>query len=180
MKRRFSGAPRSPTEPPTRTAPQEALRQLGRRPLSTRELAERLEAAGHGPEQMAAAVAEMRGYGYVNDPQLAEAVAASAERRGRGRGWVRSTLRQRGLADAAAPSTEPEQDERQEAVAAAALLSRRFAQVPDDPTALVKLRRRAYGFLLRRGFSVGSAVTALKQLTPGPRAGDDDPAPDNV
>lgn len=182
MRRRFpTGRPLDPTTRvlPQRSARQDALRLLTSRPLSALELRQRLLEAGHPEDEADAAIAAMRDFGYVDDVRLATAVMASAERRGRGSGWVKTTLNQRGVAGddvAAAAVDESSATAEAELARAVALVRRRFLPLPESRPAVAKLRQRAYGFLARRGFAAGCAIRALAELQPASRSDRDETA----
>jgi SOS response regulatory protein OraA/RecX len=154
--------------PPEEPALQMALKMLGRRALSRRELLQKLARKGYPPSDCETALAAMVDYGYIDDTALAQACSGQANTSGRGPMWVRQKLAQRQVdQDTAAQAAHTTYASEAEAtVRALAVLKRRFANapVPKDRLAAQKQSQRALRFLLGRGFSFGSAREALQQL----------------
>lgn len=134
-----------------------ALRMLARQPRSRAELESALARRGHGADAIAAALARLAQGGYLDDAQVADAVARGAERRQLGSRRVALTLRRRGvsreLVEQAARASGEGDLER-----ARALLARRFPQgVGTSP----RERQRAARLLVARGFPGGVVREAL-------------------
>jgi SOS response regulatory protein OraA/RecX len=171
--------------PPDEPALQMALKMLGRRALSRRELLQKLARKGYPPSDCEAALVAMVDYGYVDDTALAQACSGQANTAGRGPLWVRQKLAQRQVdQDTAAQAAQSTYASEEEATQRAlAVLKRRFANapVPADRLAAQKHGQRALRFLLGRGFSFGSAREALQQLGAAeslPTTLGDSPSPD--
>lgn len=125
-----------------------ALRMLARQPWSRAELESALARRGYGADAIAAALARLEQGGYLDDAQVADAVARGAERRQLGSRRVALTLRRRGvpreLAEQAVRASGQGDLER-----ARAFLARRF---PQGVGASPRERQRATRLLLARGF----------------------------
>ena len=134
-----------------------ALSLLERRDYGSEELRARLIEKGAEPEDAAAAVELMVGYGFVNDENYAAMVARHYTAKGYGPGRVRDELRRRRLPrelwDAALDSA-PDNDE-----AAFRLFSSKMRGLGADRDAL----RRAANALLRRGFGWDSVRGAQER-----------------
>ena len=131
-----------------------ALRMLGRRDHSCAELAAKLAAKGHGPDEVARVLSRLQELKYLDDRRLADRLAAvlSASGRGVGRRLVLE-LRRRGIppelaAAVAAASSEASDD----LAVARELLARRYPTF--GPAADLRERRRVMHFLQRRGFAM--------------------------
>lgn len=137
-----------------------ALQLLGQRARSAAELRRALVAEGYAEGEQDAALAATRGWGYVNDARLADALAHSAQRRGRGRRWLQQKLAGRGL-----PGAEAERVARAhqscEPGLIAELLDRRFASRGLLHTP--KGAQRAVRFLLGRGFGAAEVAAAVRR-----------------
>lgn len=137
-----------------------ALRLLGHRARSAAELRALLVAEGYAEEEAQVALETTRGWGYVNDGRLAEAVAHTAVRRGRGGRWLQQQLDAKRL-----PGAEAERVARahvqEEPALIAALLQKRFVE-----RGLLRTpqgQRRAMRFLLGRGFKHGEVASAVRR-----------------
>jgi regulatory protein len=135
-------------------AEQEALRLLGRRPLSEAELREALLARGLPGDEVEGALARLREAGYVDDRALAlDFVLTRSARLGHGPRRLLADLTRRGVPEELARSAWEQARVRGE-VEPEALLRRRIARArpgrgsPNDPAA----RARLYHALLRAGF----------------------------
>ena len=157
-----------------------AVRFLGTRPRTRRELLLRLRRAGATDEVSDATLARLERLGYVDDIAFARWWAEERDRHApRGRRMVEAELRQRGiprevldelrggerpapsLDGEAVPGTEPER-------ASAALSAHlRGRPMPTDP----KVVQRLGAFLMRRGFDPETARATLRaaaaESTPG-------------
>ncbi len=127
----------------------EALRLLDRRFYSRRRLRLRLIQKGHSAEAVDAVVDQLVGQGLLDDRRFAQAFCRDQlARRPVGRRWLRSGLRDQGVAEEAieealAEVLPPEQEEE---ACRRALASRRYS-LEDE-----KNRARAMRFLASRGF----------------------------
>lgn len=145
-----------------------AGRALAMRALSEAELRERLLRRGC-PEKIAEeVVALMRGYGYLDDADLAERVGS---RPGLGRRRAEAELRRRGIPEELASAALAERSDEDELAQARALLQKHLprARRARDP------RANAYAFLARRGFEGAVVMAALSGVDWG--AGAEDEAP---
>jgi len=158
-----SPAQNSKTDPAERAA-REALRLLGRRPLTEDELRRRLEDRGHAADAVASALQRAVDAGYVDDSRLAgEYIATRARRLGHGKDRLLRELRRRGVdADLAASAWDRVVEE--EGLEPLKLL-RRAAQGRVercggklDPRAY----RRVYNALLRAGFDPDAIAAELR------------------
>jgi len=150
-----------------------AVRFLGTRPRTRRELQLRLRRAGATDEVSEITLARLEGLGYVDDIAFARWWAEQRDRHApRGRRMVEAELRQRGVPrevlaelhgiEQAEPSLDAErppatEDERADAALARHLRGR---PVPDDPRA----RQRLGAYLVRRGFDPDTARAAIRRL----------------
>ena len=110
-----------------------------------------------GPELVNAVLERVRELGYLNDEQVAQ---AEARRRGVGSGRVRQKLRQRGVENQLIEEVLAERDPEAEAEDARTLLARRwpsFQRAPDP-------QRRAFAFMLRRGYSSSMIWPLLREV----------------
>jgi regulatory protein len=144
---------------PRGTAKDRALRLLGVRWRSRAELQQRLRLAGFAPEEIDEAIQDLDRAGLVDDARFARAVVADrAGRRLAGDREIRTTLRQRGIAeDTAAAAMATAGDESERALDLARKQAARLGGL--DPAAAF---RRLHGLLLRRGFGPGVARDACR------------------
>lgn len=149
-----------PKTPSILPAYQQALGLLVRREHSRRELKHKLARRGHESGEIEAALETLSRQDFQNDVRFAQAMARSRLAAGYGPVRIRAELVQHGLdgglveqAIADLGCDWPAQ--------AAELAARRFRQkIPVDPS----MRRKAAGFLLRRGFDTGIAYAAVRLL----------------
>jgi regulatory protein len=137
-----------------------ALRALGRRALSRREMKERLERKGFGAGAVRAELARLSAAGLLDDGQLARAVSRAQLGDGRGRRAVSAVLRRRGVerdAAASALGTIDEETEAEALVRAIAKAARRYPGYRSLPQA----RRKMIRYLLARGFGLAAVCRAL-------------------
>lgn len=150
--------PDTPARPRTgtRTA---ALLLLGRRDYTAKELGDKLDARGHGGEDIARVLRELATEGLQSDERLAAAYIRTATRaRGRGRLRIARELEQRGVDRQIVRRLIADLAPEDESAAIAAILLRKHW--PASPT--LAERRRMFQHLLRRGFSADAIATALK------------------
>ncbi|GAA1426046.1 regulatory protein RecX [Agrococcus citreus] len=142
-----------------------ALRALGRKAASRRELDRTLERRDVEPEVRAAVLDRLEGEGLVDDAQLARDTAERLrERKHMGERGIAAELRKRGL-DPDELDDADRDDELQRAIDAAAERRRRLGSL-DDETA----ERRLAGWLQRRGFLGGTVRIAIERTrVRGPR-----------
>jgi regulatory protein len=141
-----------------------ALRLLGRRALSRRELAERLARRGFPPAAIRTEVRRLEAAGLLDEQAVAAAVVAGTLRRGAGRRMAAAALRRRRVArevaDGALSALDPEEEQAAlaQAVARAARRHPGFERLPE-------VRRKVVRYLLARGFGAGEIRAALAERT---------------
>ena len=146
-----------------RRAYQLALRILTRRDHSVAELREKLAAKGVEPPAASEALGRLVAAGYLDDRRFAVSFAAAALRNGRGFGpRLKLELRRRGVADGIIAETLAElAQEHGEEEVLAQIVSRRFGTfVPTE--APERERRRVFGYLQRRGFSLAAILAHFR------------------
>ena len=135
-----------------------ALGLLVRREQSRRDLKRKLTARGVDPEHAAAAVERLAGQGYQDDARFAASFARDRTAAGYGPARIRQELGTHGL-DAEGCAGALLACEADWTARAEQLIVRRFTPVElADPAR----RRKAYEFLLRRGFEPGQAQAAVR------------------
>jgi len=139
---------------------EKAMRLLSRRPLTERELRDRLRKAEYPSGEIHDAVAECRKRGYVNDRQFAADYAEELAARGLGGRRISQALYKRGISAELReePLEEAAVTEAERAAEALAVKLRLLAR-ESDPR---KKREKAFRFLVGRGFSIDSCRAALE------------------
>ena len=136
-----------------------ALRALSARDRTVAELRTYLEGKRVEPDAIEAAVAELRGAGYIDDARYAERFAEdkrTLERWGKER--IARDLRRRGVKPALVDAALSDRGHVDELDAALALLAERVPRAPaDDPS-----RDRAWRLLVRRGYEPEIAYEAVR------------------
>jgi len=145
---------------PKISAMEKAMRLLSRRPLTERELRDRLRKAEYTPGEIRDAVAECRKRGYVDDRQFAADYAEQLAARGLGGRRISQALYKRGISAELReePLEEAAATEAERAAEALAVKLRLLAR-ESDPR---KKREKAFRFLVGRGFSIDSCRAALE------------------
>lgn len=141
-----------------------AVRALGRRALSAREVAERLRTAGASPALIEATCAQLIDEGSLNDTDLADAIVAKETRGGRAHGAIRQILQRRGIArDVADQALAAAADDERDRALALEFASQRFERLAMRGGAhdLDRVGQRVLGMLMRRGFAGGIARDAV-------------------
>lgn len=137
-----------------------ALRLLGRRALTDSALQSLLAEEGYAQEDVAAAMTQVRTWGYINDDRLGESVVAAAVRRKKGPAWLRQQMAQREVPhDVAARCLHALSDDAL-ALATDVVASRFDAAKLADPRTAV----RAMRLLQRRGFDLSTCRAAIKSV----------------
>jgi regulatory protein len=149
-------------EPAAATRPclAQALRLLNRKPMSAQDLTERLTSDGYDPEAIAAALEQMRTWGYINDARLGDATVASAVRRKKGPAWLKDQLRRRGIDHAIVTESVAAIQHEAPALAIEILRSRFGAAALNESRTVL----RAMRLLQRRGFDGACIRQALKAV----------------
>jgi regulatory protein len=158
--------PRSAVGASPQSAYQRALGRLSRRDHSATELRRALEARGHAPEEIQAALERLRSERYLDDAAFAERYARSRlAHYGHGRALIRQGLRRRGVSrgegEAGLAGALREVDEQ----AVVDSLARRYwrTHLRVEPA---RRMPRLWAFLLRRGFGAGLVRERLQALWP--------------
>ena len=137
-----------------------ALGLLARREYSRRELQRKLQAKGASAEEIAAVLGRLADQGWQDDTRFAGALARTRAMAGYGPRRIQAELAGHGLGGEAGRDAL-DTTETNWAQSALALLTRRYASADlRDP----KVRNRALGFLLRRGFDQSTAYATLRKL----------------
>ena len=146
-----------PKEPPS--ALNKAMALLAIRPLSERELLEKLRKAGFPDRECDDAIAECVRRRYLDDDQLTEDAVAALRQRNGGAAQIRLRLRRRGL-DAEKVSTLLDADREEEIAAArrAAEGKLRLLARESDPR---KKREKLFRFMIARGFAPGVVMQVI-------------------
>lgn len=134
-----------------------ALRLLGARPMSRRELTDKLQEKGVTPEDAQEAADYLERLGYLNDAQYAASLARHYSQKGYGPARVRQELYRRGVPRELWEEALAELPEDTKALDS--LIDRRLRGTQPDRKEL----RRLTDMLLRRGFSWGQVKSALNR-----------------
>lgn len=145
-----------------------AGRALAMRALSEAELRERLRRRGCPEEIAEEVVVLMRGYGYLDDADLAERVGS---RPGLGRRRAEAELRRRGIPDELADAALAERSDEAELEQARALLHKHLPRARRSKHP----RANAYAHLARRGFESRAVMAALAEVNWGAEGEDEEP-----
>jgi regulatory protein len=145
----------------------DAYRLLAHRARSRAELTLRLRDKGHDETAVQVVIDKLSGEGLVDDQAFAAAFVADKRRlAGWGAGRIARELERLGVApglvQAALPQTDDAADD-ELARARAALERRGPAGAP-----LERSRKRAYEYLLRRGYATTVAYRAVREWSAGP------------
>ena len=132
-----------------------ALRLLGTRPMSRKELTDKLREKGESGEDADSAADYLESVGYLDDAQYAAALARHYAHKGYGAGRVRQELYRRGVPKEYWESALAELPEDTDAIDT--LIDRRLRGAEPDRKEL----KRLTDMLLRRGFSWGEIRSAL-------------------
>jgi regulatory protein len=141
-----------------------ALRLLGRRDYTRHELADRLLAREHPPDEVEAALDALTAEGLVDDRRVAAAHARTAsELKGRGRLRIMRELEARGIGRAVAQDAVARLSPEHEAATIERFLARKRlpARLPAAD------HRRIFAQLLRRGFSADAIAAVLRTRSEG-------------
>lgn len=136
----------------------QAANIIGSRPLSKKELTERLMKKGAGREDAESAVDWLQDLGAVDDAQYAAMLARHYGGRGYGPQRVREELRRRGVASELWDEAMASMPDREDALDA---LIRKRGRDLSDP----KEVKRLTDSLCRRGFGWGEVKDALRRYT---------------
>ena len=158
--------PRKPAASPAPSAYGRALGRLARRDHAEAEMRRALRKAGHGPDEVEAAVTRLKEQKALDDGRFAEAFARSRLRyRGLGQRRIASELQHRGVARAVVEKGLGEALQDVSEGKALEAQARRYwqARTKDEPRTRV---RKLWAFLLRRGYPADLVRTHLRALWP--------------
>ena len=145
----------------------DAYRLLAHRARSRAELAARLRAKGHDEPAVQTVLDRLSGEGLVDDQAFAAAFVADKRRlAGWGAGRIARELDRLGVDADVVQTVLPQSDEAtadELARARAALERRGPARAPLEPA-----RKRAFEFLVRRGYSTTVAYRTVREWSAGP------------
>lgn len=143
-----------------------ALRLLGRRDHSCKELASKLGLRGFRRQEIALAIEECRRLEYIDDPRFCRAYAGQLKRKGYGARRIAQMLRTKGLDESHITDVLESQcnhDAQIDDCRRALTKKLNTIHQPQDSKALeVRLQR----FLLQRGFSSSVIWQVLKEARP--------------
>ncbi len=140
-----------------------ALRLLGYRSRSRKEMLEKLRARGFDDEQINGEIEYLENAGLLNDEDLAsELFRYSIEIKSLGKKGVRMFLYRRGIEKGLIDKTVAVHTEHMEEKTAQELVERKLRSLKDDPEDVV--RRRLWGMLQRRGFSTDVMKKAVGSI----------------
>lgn len=148
---------------PPRSCFDRALKLLSLRDHAVAELCRKLAAAGHGAAEIEAAIARLRGLGYLDDERFARERVRALGAAGRlGRRAIAARLRQAGVATEVVGRALEQHGATagDELAKAQCLVERRFPGLAGSHDA--KERARAARFLAYRGFSSEVICRVLK------------------
>lgn len=147
-------------------ATEAAMRQLGSRPRSVREIADYLREKGFGPEAIAGATERLTERGYLDDAAFAKWYAENrAQFSPRGPQLLKQELRRKGIAGETIAETLDAQAETTDTDAQALALARPKAEsLVRNGFAPEVVTRRVAGLLSRRGYGYDSVRTVLRVL----------------
>ena len=138
------------------TALDKALTHLSATRKTEKQIREFLQKKGYLPAVIEYVIEKLRGYGFLNDGEYAEAYVEQAAKRKGGR-LIRMELRGKGVTDAEIDGALEGLDEQTEMQTALALLQKYMR----GKTADVQTLQKAYRHLMGKGFSYDVAKEAL-------------------
>ncbi len=138
------------------TALDKALAHLSATRKTEKQIRVFLQKKGYLPAVVDYAIEKLRGYGFLNDGEYAEAYVEQAAKRKGGR-LIRMELRSKGVTDAEIDGALNGLDEQTETQTALALLQKYMR----GKTADVQTLQKAYRHLIGKGFSYDVAKAAL-------------------
>lgn len=138
------------------TALDKALTHLSATRKTQKQIRDFLQKKGYLPTVIEYVIEKLRGYGFLNDGEYAEAYVEQAAKRKGGR-LIRMELRGKGLADAEIDGALEGLDEQTELQTALAVLQKYMRGKSAD----VQTLQKAYRHLMGKGFSYDVAKSAL-------------------
>lgn len=128
-----------------------AIKYLGSKARSTKQISEYLKRQQFQDEHISNAVERLKADGYVDDEQYALAYVQSKSRiQGKGRNRIALDLKARGVAQNAIEAALESLDEEEEYEAACKAAMKKLRSLSNDEH---EIRRKLQQFLLRKGFS---------------------------
>jgi regulatory protein len=133
------------------TAIQQALTRLNVREYGAREMKNYLRRKAYGPEEIDAAVEALVQKGLISDERFSRIIARHSAQRGKGPGYIRTKLHQKGVKLEAAQAKKlfDELSPESELDLARRLLASKYPRAFEN----MKEKQRAYQGLIRRGLS---------------------------
>lgn len=145
-----------------------ALRLLGRKRYSRRQLMGELSTCGFAAAQIQSAIAKCQQWGYLNDTELALALIRQLQRKGFGPGYIRRTLNARELDPQAIEAAAQEMCSENNELEHCRWVLRRKAKTLVFCKDSLAARSKLYRFLFRRGFSSGVIYRVLQEFFESP------------
>lgn len=142
-------------------ATQYAVWLVGQQPRSEKEIGDKLLRKGAGEETIVVVLEKLRGWGYLDDPGLAERWVSSRGKT-RGKYLLRQELNRKGLDSGEALAERSDSDEQAACLAAA---TKRVGDDPADKSREAQAKLSA--FLQRRGFGWDAIRPTLRRLYEG-------------
>lgn len=143
----------------------EAIRYIGRRPRSFKEVQMHLKEKGYEPERISETVERLRTERYLDDGAFAKLWSEhriTAQKKGRR--WVEMELSQKGVDDSDISAALSQIDPEEEYTAALELGAKKWRITTGEP---YERKRKVLTFLLRRGFSGELAGRVLREIGAG-------------
>lgn len=143
-----------------------AMRAIGSRPRSTREIEDNLRGKGYAPDTIAAAVARLAARGYLDDAAFARWWTENRTQfRPRGPHLLRQELRRKGVAGDTIADTLSAQAESVDVDAQALGIARtKLRSLASGGLPPEVVTRRLSGLLARRGYGYDTVRTVLRVL----------------
>ena len=146
------------TEKPDVNVKQKALDLLLYRTRTEKELKDKLLERGYSDEECEEALDYVRHYGYVDDDDYARRYI-SAHGREKGAAAIRRELREKGIQEDTLEEVLYDLPDEEE------VLEEMLIKKAGEPHSLdEKEFRRLYGFFMRKGFTSGKIIQALKEF----------------
>lgn len=144
-----------------------ALRYLGRRPHSNKEMRMYLKRKGYEPSLVDKVIERLIENGYLNDEQFAQQWTENRiHLQSKGKRWVKQELQQKGVAPELIRDALDQVDPEAELDAAVQLGSKRWKT---QSGSVYDRRRKVAAFLLRRGYGsslVSQAIRRIEETAP--------------
>lgn len=139
----------------TQRALDKALRALGMRAHSEKEIVDKLERAGFDERTIAEVMAKLTEYNFTNDEDFARQWTQTRAKRGLGPWRISQELRRKGIDTETVTEAVAEIDEEEAFEQAQTLALRQLRRGGD------RARKRAYDAMIRRGYDFDMAREAL-------------------